>query len=61
MIGNVMVHRRHRFSPEFKDEAVKLVESRVSVAEAACQLGLLEQTLRNWVETRRKTRVRSLR
>ncbi|WP_092775638.1 IS3 family transposase [Actinokineospora terrae] len=49
-----MGQRRRRFSPEFKDEAVKLVESGVSVAEAARQLGLIEQTLRNWVEAHRK-------
>ncbi|GAA3042860.1 hypothetical protein GCM10010484_37410 [Actinokineospora globicatena] len=54
MIGDVMGQRRRRFSPEFKDEAVKLVESGVSVAEAARQLGLIEQTLRNWVEAHRK-------
>ncbi|WP_035282227.1 transposase, partial [Actinokineospora spheciospongiae] len=46
--------RRRRFSPEFKDEAVKMVESGISVAEAARQLGLVEQTLRNWVEAHRK-------
>ncbi|CRK60823.1 Mobile element protein [Alloactinosynnema sp. L-07] len=42
---------RRRFSPEFKAEAVRMVvEGGVSVAAAARQLDLVEQTLRNWVE-----------
>jgi transposase len=46
---------RRRFSPEFKDEAIRMVlEGGVSVAEAARQLNLVEQTLRNWVERHRK-------
>lgn len=50
---NLMGQRRC-FSPEFKDEAVRMVESGVSVPEAARQLGLVEQTLRNWVDAHRK-------
>lgn len=44
-----MGQRRRRFSPEFKDEAVKMVREGVSIPEAARQLVLVEQTLRNWV------------
>lgn len=50
-----MGQRRRRYSPEFKDEAVRMVTEGVPVAEAARQLGLVEQTLRNWVEAHRKT------
>ena len=39
---------------EFKQEAVRLVESGQSVAAAARSLGLIEQTLYNWVKTQRQ-------
>jgi transposase len=38
-----------RYKPEFKDEAVKLVESGTSVRQAASDLGISEFTLRGWV------------
>ncbi len=38
-----------RYSREFKDEAVKLVESGTAVRQAATELGISEFTLRDWV------------
>jgi transposase len=41
---------RRSFTPEFKDEAAKLVvESSRPVASVAREVGVNEQTLRNWV------------
>ena len=40
---------RKIYTYEFKMEAVRLVESGQSVAEAARSLGVIEQTLSNWV------------
>jgi transposase len=49
----VTVHRR-KFSPEYKDEAVKLVlETSRPIAEVARELGINEGTLGNWVNTYR--------
>jgi transposase len=50
-----MAMHRRKFSPEFKEESVKLVteESR-SVAEVARAVGVNEQTLRNWVGAYRR-------
>jgi transposase len=46
---------RRTFSAEYKEEAVKLVlEQSVPVAEVARDLGVHEQTLRNWVAAYRK-------
>ena len=39
-----------RYSREFKDEAVKLVESGTNVRQAATELGISEHTLRDWVK-----------
>ena len=45
-----MRERRRRFSPEFKDEAVKMViESSRAIAEVAREIQVNEGTLRNWV------------
>jgi transposase len=42
--------RRRRFSPEFKDEAVKMViESSRAIAEVAREIQVNEGTLGNWV------------
>ena len=44
-----MARIRRTYSPEFKNEAVKLVtEQGYSVAEAARSLGLSDNLLRNW-------------
>jgi transposase len=45
--------RRGRYTLEFKQEAFRLVESGQSVAAAARSLGVVEQTLFNWVKAHR--------
>ena len=45
--------KRGRYTLEFKLEAVGLVESGQSIAEAARSLGVVEQTLSNWVKANR--------
>src|SRR3974377_1516556 len=42
--------KRGRYTLEFKLEAVRLVESGQSIAEASRSLGVVEQTLSNWVK-----------
>lgn len=50
-----MSMRRRSFTPEFKEEAVKMViEASRPVAVVARELSLNEQTLRNWVNAYRK-------
>jgi len=44
---------RKIYTYEFKMEAVRLVESGQSVAEAARSLGVIEQTLSNWIKAHR--------
>ncbi len=44
---------RARYTLEFKQEAVRLVESVQSIAAASRTLGLVEQTLFNWVKAHR--------
>jgi transposase-like protein len=44
---------RARYTLEFKQEAVRLVEGGQSIAAAARSLGVVEQTLFNWVKARR--------
>jgi transposase len=41
---------RARYTLEFKREAVRLVEGGQSLAAAARTLGVLDQTLFNWVK-----------
>jgi transposase len=41
---------RKIYTYEFKLEAVRLVESGQSIAEAARSLGVVEQTLWNWIK-----------
>jgi transposase len=45
--------KRGRYTLEFKQEAAWLVESGQSQAAAARSLGVVEQTLGNWVKARR--------
>src|SRR5881398_1732874 len=45
---------------EFKQEAVRLVESGQSVAEAARSLGVVEQTLSNWVKAKREGKLKEV-
>ena len=44
---------RGRYTQEFKQEAVRLVESGQSQAAAARSLGVVEQTLGNWIKAHR--------
>ena len=44
---------RARYTLEFKQEAVRLVHGGQSVAAAARTLGVVEQTLFNWVKAER--------
>ena len=41
---------KQEYTPEFKEAAVKRVHGGQSVAAVAKDLGLVEQTLRNWVK-----------
>ncbi len=52
--------KRGRFTLEFKLEAVRLVESGQSIAEAARSLGLVEQTLSNWVKAHRAGKLKEV-
>jgi transposase len=52
-MGN-MPKKRRIFTPEYKQEAAKLViESSRPIAEYARDIGINEQTLRNWVNAYR--------
>ena len=44
---------RAQYTIEFKQEAVRMVESGQSIAAAARSLGVVEQTLYNWVKAHR--------
>jgi transposase len=44
-----MPRTRPPYPPEFRRQAVELIRSGVSIKEAAADLGVSEQTLRNWV------------
>jgi transposase len=50
--------KRGRYTLEFKQEAVRLVESGQSMAAAARSLGVVEQTLANWVKAHRAGRLK---
>lgn len=51
-----MARNRRKFSPEYKDEAVKMViETSRPIAEVARELGVNEGTLGNWVALWRTT------
>ncbi|WP_026257750.1 transposase [Actinopolymorpha alba] len=50
-----MSKARRSFSPEFKEEAAKaVIDQSRKVAEVAREIGVNEQTLRNWVNAYRK-------
>ena len=53
--------KRGRYTLEFKLEAVRLVESGQSIAEAARSLGVVEQTLSNWVKAHRAGKLKEVR
>jgi len=44
---------RGRYTLEFKQEAVRLVESGQTMAAASRSLGVVEQTLGNWIKLQR--------
>lgn len=46
--------KRARYTGEFKQEAVRLVEAGQSIAATARSLGLVEQTLYNWIKAQRQ-------
>ena len=48
---------RSRYTLEFKQEAVRLVQSGQSMAAVSRSLGLVEQTLYNWVKASREGRL----
>ncbi len=50
----MMKATRARYTLEFKQEAVRLVEWGQSIAAASRTLGLVEQTLFNWVKAHRE-------
>jgi transposase len=49
------VTKRHSYSPEFKEEAVKsVIDTSRPIAQVAKELGIVEQTLGNWVSAYRR-------
>ena len=51
---------RRRYTLEYKQEAVRLVASGQRVAAAAKSLGIVEQTLANWVKADKLGQLRGL-
>jgi transposase len=49
---------RARYTLEFKQEAVRLVEGGQSIAAAARTLGVVDQTLFNWVKAHRQGKLK---
>lgn len=50
-----MSQRRRKFTPEFKEEAVKaVIETSRPIAQVAKELGIVEGTLGNWVNAYRR-------
>ena len=52
--------KRGRYTLEFKQEAVRLVESGQGIAAAARSLGVVEQTLSNWVKVKREGKLKEI-
>jgi transposase len=52
--------KRGRYTLEFKLEAVRLVESGQGIASAARSLGVVEQTLSNWVKAKREGKLKEV-
>jgi transposase len=56
--GVVVVRKISRYRPEFREMAVKEVIDRSRpIADVARELGIVEQTLGNWVKRYRETHV----
>ena len=49
--------RRAQYTLEFKQEAVRLVQAGQSIAAVARTLGIVDQTLFNWVKAHRQGRL----
>ena len=52
--------KRRRYTLEYKQEAVRLVASGQKVSAAAKSLGIVEQTLANWVKADKAGQLRGL-
>jgi len=52
--------KRGRYTLEFKLESVRLVESGQCIAEASRSLGVVEQTLANWVKLSRAGKLKEV-
>jgi transposase len=50
--------KRAKYTLEFKQEAVRLVGSGQTLAAAARSLGLVDQTLHNWVQAERQGKLK---
>ena len=50
--------KRARYTLELKQEAVRLVEDGQSIAAVARTLGVVEQTLHNWVKAQRQGKLK---
>ena len=48
---------KREYTAEFKEQAVAMVNNERSVPEVAGELGLIEQTLRNWVKAAEQGRL----
>ena len=51
---------RAQYTLEFKQEAVRVVEGGQSIAAVARTLGVVEQTLFNWVKAQRQGRLKGV-
>ena len=51
---------RARYTLEFKQEAVRLVEGGQSIAASARTLGVVDQTLFNWVKAQRQGKLKGV-
>ena len=50
-----MPERRRKFTPEYREEAVKaVIETSRPIAQVARELGIVEGTLGNWVDAYRR-------
>ena len=52
--------KRRRYTLEYKQEAVRLVQSGQKISAAAKSLGIVEQTLANWVKADKAGQLRGL-
>ena len=53
-----MKTKRARYTLEYKQEAVRLVESGKTIAAVARSLGMVDQTLFNWVKASREGKLK---